>query len=95
MTVCVGSVSLGGYPGPELGKQGVMTPAGLVPAYDQQQSYPQADGRGVYLPALYAPEPIGNSNAYMDQNYGHTNENIQGRKMPSLFEKLKWSKKPA
>ena len=63
------------YLGPEMGNQGVMTPAGLVPAYDQQP-YGHEGGLGrVYL---YGQDT---SNSYMDQNYGHTTENIQGTAM--------------
>jgi hypothetical protein len=71
--------------GPEMMKQGVMTPAGLVPAYDQQQHLyvPQQQQQpgGMYLPGvLFGASSVDSTNLnYGDQSHGHNSENMPGK----------------
>jgi hypothetical protein len=66
-------------------KQGVMTPAGLVPAYDQQQHlyvpHQQQQPGGMYLPVLFGASSVdsGNGNYGDHQSHGHNSENMTGK----------------
>jgi hypothetical protein len=82
--------------GPEMMKQGVMTPAGLVPAYDQQQHlyvpHQQQQPGGMYLPGvLFGASSVDSGNGnYGDQSHGHNSENMPGKSrtgFPAVVQK--------